>query len=251
MSLLPLLAFALLIRLTLQKRKGQLTLPEWRYYIVLCSAISGLLLSVIVVRADYVHFAYLQPIFLLVTAWMMDGRGIRSRLAGRVSLVLASVMAMTLFLMGAALLFRTGGEQTIATRRGTLTSRDKDEVIDFIQAHVPFGNRLLVYPYESSYYYLTGTYSPGRYEYYQPGMHTGQQVEEMLGELSRDPVDLVLYDRAFAEHARASWPNTPASAFAQEPIADYILREYRACGTLRSAIGWEFEAMVRKDLACP
>ena len=82
-------------------------------------------------------------------------------------------------------------------------------------------------------------------------MHTAQQVQEMLGELSGNPVKFVLYDRAFVDHARASWPNTPASAFATEPIADYIQREYRGCRTLRSAIGWEFEAMVRKDVACP
>ena len=52
---------------------------RYAYYILTCAALGGLLLSVIVVRADIVHFVYLQPLFFLVLAWLVDGRDIPIR----------------------------------------------------------------------------------------------------------------------------------------------------------------------------
>ena len=43
------------------------------------ATIAGLLLSVVVVRADIVHFIYLEPIFCLPLAWIFEGRDIPGR----------------------------------------------------------------------------------------------------------------------------------------------------------------------------
>jgi len=152
-----------------------------------------------------------------------------------------------LLAMAAHLLFQTRADHSVVTRRGSVTMKTKDTAIEYVQTHVAPGERILIYPYQSTYYYLTQTYSPTRFDFYQPGMHTDQQLQEMLTEFSAHPTRVVLYEPAFAEHIHEAWPNTPASAFARDAMADYIMREYRGCITLSSQILF----MVRRDLACP
>ena len=123
----------------------------------------------------------------------------------------------------------------------------RDPVIEYVQGHVAPAEQILIYPYQSTYYYLTETYSPTRFDFYQPGMHTVQQLQEMLADFSAHPTRVVLYEPAFASHIHEAWPNTPPSAFAHDAMADYIMREYRECITLSS----QFLLMVHRDVTCP
>ena len=130
--------------------------------------------------------------------------------------------------------------------------RQSDTVVEYVQAHVAAGEKILVYPYLPLYYYLTDTANPTRYEYFQPGMHTPQQAQEMLAEISTAArVPVVLFEASFWEKIPTSWPGTPLSAIVRDPIADYIQHEYRTCKILNSPAEWKFLFMVRKDLACP
>ena len=124
-------------------------------------------------------------------------------------------------------------------------------VIDFVQAHVAPRESVLFYPYMATYYYLTETYNPTRFDFQQPGMHSPEQVQEMLGEFSAHPTRIVLYEPAFSDHIRDAWPNTPMRDLVRDPMANYIAKEYKACNTLDSANNWHFLVMVRKDLTCP
>jgi hypothetical protein len=72
--ILPLFGVALLLRLTLGAEQKALTVAEWPYYMLVSATISGLLLSVMIVRTDYTHFVYLHPLFFLIVAWLLDGR---------------------------------------------------------------------------------------------------------------------------------------------------------------------------------
>ena len=139
----------------------------------------------------------------------------------------------------------------MATRRGVVTTRGKDTVIDYVQAHVPAGETILVYPYLPLYYYLTGTFSPGRYDYFQPGMHTREQADEIVRELATRRVDAVLFETNFLDKVSHSWPGTPLTEIAEDPVADYIVRNYRSCRVLNSPAEWRFLFMVRRDLVCP
>lgn len=127
----------------------------------------------------------------------------------------------------------------------------EDQVIPWVQDFATPGEKILVYPYLSTYYYLTRTYSPTRYEFYQPGMHTFEQLDEMVRDFSAHPTRLVLYEPGFAEHIHEAWPNTPAIALVHDPMADYILRTYHSCGTVTTSGEWHFEFMLRNDLSCP
>jgi len=248
---LPLFAVALLIRLLLSRNAGALWKREWSYYVLLSASISGFLLSVVVARADDFHFMYLQPVFFLCLAWLLDGRNVRSTFFVRISPVIGFLLSMSLLAAGAEALFQTRSQNPAATRRGAISTPRRDEVIPYIQAQTFPTERMLVYPYQATYYYLTQTYSPTSFEYYQPGMHTPEQVQEMLSQITKSPPRIVLYEPSFMRRVPTSWPNTPEVALAVDPIASYLAQNYRACLTLQSSTSWNFLLMVRKDWLCP
>src|SRR5216684_8220857 len=231
---MPIVAVALLARLTFLRWRRVSVNPEWAYYVLISATISGLLLSVVIARADYLHFIFLQPIFFLVLAWMMDGRNIRHPFLVRIAPIVGLCLSMSLLAMAAQARFAARGDHKVITRRGAITMQGPGTVIEYVQAHVPAGESILIYPYQSTYYYLTQTYSPTRFEYYQPGMHTDRQLQEMLADFSAHPTRVVLYEPTFTDHLREAWPNTPQSAFARDALADYIVREYHSCATLSS-----------------
>ena len=128
---------------------------------------------------------YLMPLFALVLGWMMDGRDIPGRLFGQMKpFFIAYVLAAFLLFATPMLLRALDARDQIQTRRGVIKVPARDTVIEYVQAHVAAGEKILVYPYLPLYYYLTATANPTRYEYFQPGMHTPQQAEEMLAEIS-------------------------------------------------------------------
>ncbi|MGE5054679.1 MAG: ArnT family glycosyltransferase [Acidobacteriota bacterium] len=249
--LLPILATTLFLRLSYLRLRNKAIPPEWGYYVLVSGTITGLMLSVMAGRLDYFHFMFLQPIFFVGLAWLLDGKSIRNKLITRVAPVVGLCVSLSLVAEASQLLFQAQTGRPVFTRRGNITMKKRDEVIERVQDFVAPRERILIYPYLSTYYYLTQTYSPTRYEYYQPGMHTFQQLDEMVADFSARPTRFVLYEPDFADHIRKAWPNTPAGALVRDSMADYIRREYRACLTLNSSTDWHFVFMVRKDLSCP
>jgi hypothetical protein len=51
-----------------RRQTGTLAPDRAAYYILVCCSMAGLLLSVVVVRANVIHFVYLVPVFYLVLA---------------------------------------------------------------------------------------------------------------------------------------------------------------------------------------
>jgi hypothetical protein len=247
---IPIVAIALLVRLTLRKWRPIAPGKDWAYYVLISAALSGLLLSIVIARADYLHFIYLQPISFLVIAWLLDGRGIRHPLFAKIAPVAGFCLSMSLIAMAAQTLFSARGSYSVATRRGEITMSRPDHVIPYVQARVAPGERIMIYPYNSTYYYLTGTYSPTGFDFYQPGMHTQEQLQEMLAEFSAHPTPVVLYEPEFNKHLLDAWPNTPPGALVRDALADFIQREYRVCASLGSPSQLQFLLMVRRDLIC-
>jgi len=247
---LPLIAAGLLVFWTIQLRRKQN--PTAAYRVLICSVICGLLVSVIVVRADIIHFMYLAPLFYLVLAWILDVQGLNRGVVKVIRPYVRVYVVVAFGLMGVALLVSAlGAHVQVETRRGLIRSREKDFAIVYTQDHTMAGEEILVYPYLPLYYYLTGTRSPSRYDFFQPGMNTSEQAQEIIHSLQADGVRTVLFESAFAEKIPISWPGTPLSAIVKDPVADYIVRNFRVCRSLRSAAGWDFLYMSRKDLQCP
>ncbi|HWY22002.1 MAG TPA: glycosyltransferase family 39 protein [Candidatus Acidoferrum sp.] len=253
---LPPVALGLLVYWIVQARRSAPTAAS-RYYILVAAAYVGLALSVVLTRADIIHFMYLQPLNCVVLAWLLhsselDSREVPTRLLRRARPALAAYVVISLSIFGLAPLASTASApERLMTRRGEVTTPARDTVVEYFQAHVPPGKTVLVYPYLPLYYYLTGTFSPGPYDYFQPGMHTREQADEIVRELASGRVDEVLFEPNFSDKVAHSWPGTPLAAIAQDPVADYIAHHYRPCRDLTSPAGWEFLFMVRKDLACP
>lgn len=222
------------------------------YYLILAAGYDGLTLSTVVVRPDIIHFMYLQPLNCLVLAWLLGGRNLPGRLLPKIRRpVTAYVLAALAMFSLAALLGVLGTQEQIVTRRGVVTTHGKDTVIDYVQARVPAGETIVVYPYLPFYYYSTATFAPGRYDYFQPGMHTAEQASEMISEMAAGRVSGVLLEIGFAGKISHSWPDTPLAAVVKDPVADYILHNYRACQPLTSPTNWRFVFMVHKDSSCP
>jgi len=243
----PIFGVGLLFRLTIPRARRISIGPEWKYYVLVSAAIAGLLLSIVVARADYLHFIFLQPIFFLVVAWLLDGRSIRHPLFKKIAPLVGLFLSMSLLARAAQSLLTTRGDYTVFTRRGAITMDKPDSVIEYVQAHVASKESILIYPYQPTYYYLTQTVNPTQFDFYQPGMHTEQQGQEMEAEFSAHPTRAVLYEPTFTDHLRDAWPNTPQTAIARDALAGYIQREYHRCAMLNS----EIQFLMRKDLACP
>ena len=111
---------------------------------------------------------------------------------------------------------------------------------------------MLVYPYLPLHNYLTATYSPSRYDYLMPGMHSPQQFKDLLGDLAADRTRVVLFEPSFREKIIAGFPSASPEVIAvRDPVGDFIASHYRACASLTSQDFWRFAFMVRRDLACP
>jgi len=249
---LPLLAPALFVYWSF--RMWRRTVPEQKgaYYVLVNAALLGLLLSTVIVRADIVHFMYLHPLFCITLAWIFDGRDVPGQLFPKIKPIVTAYLLLAFFLLSVSLLVRSVAVVSpVQTARGEIRVPGDDRVIEYLRANVARGETMLVYPYLPLYYYLTDTFSPGRYEYLQPGMHTPEQFQEVLTTLSTDKVRTVLLELAFTDKIHTSWPNTPLGALLKDPVSDYILQHYQSCKILVSPEGWRFLFLVRKDFRCP
>ena len=145
----------------------------------------------------------------------------------------------------------TGAHNRVVTRRGLITTGEDDTVIDYVQNHTAPGEKILVYPYLPLYYYLTGTRSPAPLDYFQPGMNTPEQAQEIIASLQSQNVSTVVFEPSFAEKIGTSWPGTPLRLIANDPIGDYIVRNYRVCRILPSLSASSIQFMVQRARECP
>jgi hypothetical protein len=94
-----------------------------------------------------------------------------------------------------------------------------DTALEYLQAHVEPAGTVLVYPYLPLYYYLTATFSPTGFDFFQPGMNTEEQGQIILQELASGRVHAVLFEPSFPEKIPSSWPGTPLKAIVRDPVA--------------------------------
>jgi len=248
---LPLVACLFLIYWAVKMRQRKEDSWQARYYIITGSALSGLLLSVLMVRTDILHFIYLVPMWYVVLGWVL-GAPIESQLLVRIRPALILYVAIAFGMLGlAVLLATTGAHDKIQARRGQITTGEIDSVVTYLQKQTKPGDELLVYPYLPLYNYLTSTRSPSRYDFFQPGMNTRKQAEELIHSIDSRHANAVLIEPSFGEKFANTWPETPLSAVVNDPVGDYVLRNFRACKLLHSPEQWRFAYMVRKDAACP
>lgn len=248
---LPLIGLACLALWLVRSWRQQLPAARSAYYVVCGGAMAGLLLSVVVVRADIIHFMYLLPVFGLVLGWLLDGVDLPWRAYQAVRPVFKTYAVIAFLAFGMPPLFASlKAPAAMQTARGSITTPQADEVIGYTQAHAGAGEAILVYPYLPLYYFLTGTVSPSRYEFFQPGMNTPEQAQEIVADLQTRQVRLVLYDPTFTQKIANAWPQASRAALLEDPVTHYLQQNYRLCTTLKSATGSDVQVLLRNDLAC-
>jgi 4-amino-4-deoxy-L-arabinose transferase-like glycosyltransferase len=249
---LPLFAVGLLAYCVVRVWRGRAPFDNCGYYVVICGALSGLLASVLMVRADIIHFMYLAPVSYVPLAWILDAKDFRIAMLRTLRPYLIMLIGITFGLMSLAILTNaTGAHNRVATRRGVIRTGEEDAVIDYVQKHTTRGEKILVYPYLPLYYYLTGTRSPAPLDYFQPGMNTPQQAQKIIASLQTQNVNVVLFEPSFAEKMGTSWPGTPLGSLANDSVGDYLARNYRVCKILNSPSNSSFQFMVERARPCP
>ena len=249
---LPIFSLLLLLYWTARMRRGFLAPDRATYYVILCSSMAGALLSVMVVRANIIHFVYITPLFYLVLSWMIDGRDIGGRLLRALQPAIVAIVFVTFTSAGMALFIANrSARAAIVTRKGIVRTSAPDEFLQYVLRHVSSEQKIFVYPYFPLGYYLTGTSNSTRYEYLQPGMHTPEQQNEAIREIEANQTEVVLFETSFYEKITTSWPNTPAAALARDRMADYLIAHYHSCENLVSASNSHFSFMLRNGMACP
>lgn len=81
-------------------------------------------------------------------------------------------------------------------------------------------------------------------------MHTQEQFEDGVAKLEALRPGAVLYEPGFVARIPDVSPGMPAAKMAQDPVADYLLQNYRVCAILDRDSPASFLVMVRKDLPC-
>jgi 4-amino-4-deoxy-L-arabinose transferase-like glycosyltransferase len=250
--ILPLVAAAVLAQQCVAIRRHSSISRDFEYYVFVSSMSVGLLSSVMAVRPDILHFMYLTPLWYVILAWILGATGPenRSLIAARPYMLAYAVIAFGLLSL-ILLLSANGARYRVETRRGVIKIDEPDTIIDYLQANTAPGQEMLIYPYLPLYNYLTATTSPTPYDFFQPGMNTRQQADEIISSLSQKKVQTVLFEPWFMEKMAASWPGTRLEAVASDPVADFIARNYQICKILNSPEGWQFEYMVMRNTSCP
>jgi 4-amino-4-deoxy-L-arabinose transferase-like glycosyltransferase len=224
------------------------------YYVLVGSCIGGLWLSLLVARPEFNHIMHLAPIFYLVLCWLFEGKGFGGTIVPAARPVIKAYVLTSFTMFGlATLLSATGARYEVASRRGTLMISQADAVVPFVQAHVPLGGSMFVYPDQALYYYLTGTRNPTSFEFLYPGYQTPAQFEEAGRQLVADNTPVVLLCPSFlADIGLTAFPGTPLSAIAKpDAMIDVIFSRYHACRALPSSERIVYVFMTRKDLPCP
>ena len=147
LPVLPIVGLVLLVYWVIGARLGSLAPERAAYYVVAGSSIAGAMLSVVFVRTNVIHFAYLAPILYLVLAWVIDGGDIGGQIVRSMRPVLALGVLVTFTAVGMALLIANrNARSVIETRRGAVRVSWPDEVMRYTQAHVSPGEKIFVYP---------------------------------------------------------------------------------------------------------
>lgn len=253
LAALPLTAVVILVWFAYRGPSPDLK-RRYEYWILCSSTMVGMLVSTLLTkRPDFTHLNYQGPIFYIALAWILGATTLRNRFALAIRPALVAAVFLSFSFFGLALLWPSlNARVETQTFRGTIRTGQPDFALNFLLEHSRPGEEILVYPYEPLYYFLSGTRSPLRYDFLQPGMHTQEQFRESAQEAAEAHPAIVLFEPTFREKYALGWPNTPVAVLeAPDPVASYLESNYHTCGSLPGNGFWVFTAMVPNGSDCP
>ena len=250
---LPFLSAAILVLVICRMRRGSSPDATNSYYVLVCATGIGLVLGVLATgRPDVDHLIYVSPPLILLLGMVLSGQLVKSRLLTEVLPLLFTFFVVTFTAFGMTFLLSgpLSARQSLETRRGHIKLPCCDTMIPFLERYVAPEGKVLVYPYQPLYYFLSGTSSSTSFDYLQLGMHSPEQMERALVELAATPAQVVIWLPTFnTESIPGYWPSTPPTALARDPIRDFILAHYRLCAT-DSSEGFRVLILMPKGSTC-
>lgn len=91
-------------------------------------------------------------------------------------------------------LIASSANHKIETRRGTIYRFGDDSALRYLEEHTRPGEQVFIYPYYPMYYFLANINNPTRYNNLIYGYHTDDQFHEVISDLEKKKVKLVLWD---------------------------------------------------------
>jgi hypothetical protein len=252
--LLPLIAIAVVIHCISTSSRTRLETPVRSYYVLVSTVVLGLVVSLIGTgRPDFVHLLYLTPIMFVLAAWVIDGHLFPSFFVRIIAPVLTLAFLVSCGTFGAVLFLKPlNAGAKLSAIKGELKAVRRDELIAYIQRHVSPGESILIYPDQPLYYYLTSTFAPTRFEHLIPGLHEKDQYRQFLRELEAARTRLVVFEPNYRQGLVVGYPAISSELLHEpDPVAAYIVENYRSCADLSSGEGRHFVAMIRNDQSCP
>jgi Dolichyl-phosphate-mannose-protein mannosyltransferase len=148
-------------------------------------------------RKDITHLVFGSPLLIIVCVYLLDKS--REKLSGYALqlLLITSVWLAAFNLLGVL------SAHSEVTRVGTAVVFKDDPVLAYIDAHIPSGQGMFVYPYDPRYYFLSSTVNPTRYSLLVYNYNTASEFLDAVNSLEKDQTKYVVWDPSFeAKYAR-------------------------------------------------
>ena len=141
-------------------------------------------------RKDICHLVFGSPLLIILCVFYLQARRNRGFNLAIQLLAITSACLATATLMIALL------ARPMTTRVGQVRMAAYDPVLTAIDAHVPPGEEIFIYPYAPMYYFLSATTNPTRYSvlYYNFKIHSRPIFEEVILTLTEHRVKYVWWD---------------------------------------------------------
>jgi 4-amino-4-deoxy-L-arabinose transferase-like glycosyltransferase len=128
--------------------------------------------------------------------------------------------------------------QPIPSFAGRLEGTEEQaRFLAWLENSIEPGETLAVLPYMPSINFYTGTTSPMRHLFLQPGMSTAEDEAQVIRDLSRNPPAKIVWQEMPPEAVLLMWPRTDVSRIGFPRLESWIRENYEPAGANSSTNG--------------
>ncbi len=173
-------------------------------------------------RKEICHLVFGSPLLILLAVYYLQR--MKHKLAGYgLQILMMSGFTLAIANLGLVLV-----AHATPTRVGTVAMFKADPVIAQMEARIPVGEEVLVYPSNPVYYFLTRTKNPIRWGGLMYNYNSQADFQSVVAALERDQVKFVVWDTGFMEqNLRVIFPSAKTPSNDQLIVEPYLETHYR------------------------
>jgi hypothetical protein len=172
-------------------------------------------------RKDVVHLAFGSPLLIILCVYFP------AEYRGKIADFALQTLSIDACCLAAFNLILVLLAHPMTTRVGSVAVFKSDPVLTFVDEHVAPGEKMFVYPYCPTLYFLSATTNPTAYSFLMYDYNTPSQFEEVIRALEQDKVRYVLWDTNFVtKTALYSFPSARRPTPAELIIEPYLESHY-------------------------